>query len=120
MRKERASPRKVQVPADFIPSLGAGERAGLEAAAEVADATVLIDGRATWRAARHLAIRTVSTPYLLPKGVHDGILDARAAREDLDRLVGLGYYLDPKLYADLREALDLLSGSDGAGRPIAG
>jgi predicted nucleic acid-binding protein len=111
MRKERASPLDVQVPADFFPSLGAGERAVLRAASEVADATVLIDDRAARRAARHLALRTVSTPYLLLKGVHEGILGAAEARHDLDRLVGLGYFLDPKLYADLREELSVLVGS---------
>jgi predicted nucleic acid-binding protein len=115
MKKERVSPLDVQVPADFFPTLGAGERAVLRAATEATVATVLIDDRAARRAARHLALRTVSTPYLLLKAVHEGILSAKTGREDLDRLVGLGYFLDPKLYADLREDLYLLDGSEEGG-----
>ena len=97
--------RSVALPSDFWPTLGAGERSVLLVAEAEAKATIVIDERPARRVARHLRHRAVSTPYLLLLGASHGWITAQQARGDMERLVGLGYFLDARLFADILEEL---------------
>ncbi len=95
----------IAVPDSFMPDLGAGERAVLLLARDASGSLALIDDRAARRAARFLSVKTLSTAFLLIRAVQEKELRSTEALEDLDRLVALGYYLDPRLYADIRVRL---------------
>lgn len=99
----------VSPPPGFHPSLGVGERAVLLSAQRVESPVLVIDEGPARRVAKHLSIPVMSTPYVLLRGARDGVLTPAEAIKDLERLVGLGYFLDARLFADLVATLRRLS-----------
>ncbi len=109
VREGRLEVRHLGVPVGFHPALGLGERAVLWTASELKDPVLLIDEPPARRVAKHLGFRVLSTPYLLLEGTRVGALTTAQAQEDLDRLVAQGYFLDPRLFSDLKETLRRLA-----------
>lgn len=105
--------RSVALPTDFWPTLGAGERSVLLLAETISATTVVIDERPARRVAKHLRHAVMSTPYLLLLAAGRGWTTPLQARGDLERLVGLGYFLDARLFADLLDELKELERSRG-------
>lgn len=100
---ERGGGRVLNVnpPPGFHPTLGIGERAVLLAAHRVEAPILVIDEGPARRVAKHLGYPVMSTPYVLLRGARDGFLTPAEAIKDLERLVGFGYFLDARLFADL-------------------
>ncbi|MDE1819326.1 MAG: hypothetical protein KGJ23_03280 [Euryarchaeota archaeon] len=105
IRRERLEVRAVRLPPGFHPSLGVGERAVLRAASEEKDPVLLVDEGPARRVAKHLGYRVLSTPYVLLEGVRVRAITPLEGQMDLDRLVALGYFLDARLFAELKTIL---------------
>ncbi len=111
IREKGLKVREVGVPVRFYPALGLGERAVLWTASELRAPILLIDEAPARRVAKHLGFRVLSTPYVLLEGTRAGTITTAQAQEDLDRFVAQGYFLDPRLYGDLKETLRRLATS---------
>lgn len=106
VRRGILSVRKVDVPPDFFPRLGTGERAALRLATGLPGRAILADEKKARSAAKALGIQFTSTPFLLARAVEVHRIDKEAFRREMDRLVRLRYFISPHLYRDLLELVD--------------
>lgn len=97
---EKPSRRKL----DYASGLDSAEAGVLVLALDQGVRRVIVDDLAGIRAARVLGLEPRSTPFLLLEARREGTLTAARYRAHLDALLGMGYYLSPRVFQRLVEA----------------
>lgn len=84
-------------------ALDDGEMTVIRLCARLKGAVAVVDDLAPIKAARHLGIAVRSTPFVLLDSVERGRITAAAYERLLDRLLREGYFLAPRIRAQLIE-----------------
>ena len=88
--------------------LGAGEREAIALALEKRTRAFLTDDEDAHRTGKALGLEPRGTLYVLLRGVRDGQLDKKQAKESLGRMLEEGFWLSPRIIHVFHEALDRL------------
>jgi predicted nucleic acid-binding protein len=84
-------------------ALDPGELTVIRLCTRTAGAVAVVDDLAAIKAARHLGIPVRSTPFVLLSSVEEGRITAEQYEGLLDRLLREGYFLAPRIRAQLLE-----------------
>jgi len=89
--------------------LGEGERETIALALEKGTSIFLTNDEDAYLVGRTLGLKPKGTLYVLLKGVKDGCIDKKKAKESLKQMLEEGFWLSPTIIHNFHEALDRLS-----------
>ena len=86
--------------------LDPGESSVIQLALAIEAEAIIVDDRAAIRVAERLGLRPMSTPYLMVRGVREGIIDKETGRSALERLTSFNYYITQVLFDKVRRLIE--------------
>jgi predicted nucleic acid-binding protein len=91
-----------------VKGLHAGERSVIKLAKDLGIEDIIADDLMAIRAAKYLALKPISTPFLLLINVKRGNLSKKRFREMMDLLLSYNYHISPNLYVKILEKVKAL------------